>query len=312
MRLVVVGAGAIGGSVGGRLAATGHEVVMVARGEHAAAIHGNGLVVIAREGSIAIRLPVAERAADVDWRGDDVVLLAVKTQDLAAASEDIPGELPVVCLTNGLEAERLCLRRFREVHGVCVNAPSELVEPGVVRQWGSPVRGTLDLGRFPHGATDLDRSLAMSFTSAGFLSEARDDIMAWKRTKLLRNLSNTFEALCGPEARKSELASRAVAEGVSVMQAAGLTLIPGGEEAKRRKLVVEQPIDGATRAGSSTWQSLARGRTLETDYLNGEIVLLGRIYGIATPVNELVQRAAAAAVRARRAPGSVPLADLIR
>ena len=311
MRLVVVGTGAIGGSVGGRLAATGHDVVAIARAEHAAAIRTNGLVVVAREGAIAARIPVVERVSHVDWQAQDVILLAVKTQDVAAAIVELPRQLPIVCLTSGLEAERICARWFGEVHAASIHAPCEVVEPGVIRQWASPIRGTLELGRYPRGATDLDHRLAISLASSGFACEVREDILPWKRTKLLRNLSNALEALCGPAARQSELASRAVAEGVAVMQAAGWTLVPAAEEAKRRKLVIEQPVEGITRPGGSTWQSLARGRTLETDYLNGEIVLLGRRHGVPTPVNELLQRAADEAARTRRAPGTVRLADLI-
>ena len=62
--------------------------------------------------------------------------------------------------------------------------------------------------------------------------------------------------------------------------------------------------------GGSTWQSLARGHSLEVDYLNGEIVLLGRQLGIATPVNAALQRVANAAARAGARPGSMTLAEL--
>ena len=71
-------------------------------------------------------------------------------------------------------------------------------------------------------------------------------------------------------------------------------------------------IAGATRDGGSTWQSLARGSsTLETDYLNGEIAMLGRLHGVATPVNELLQQLAAEAARAGTKPGSMSLDELI-
>ena len=71
------------------------------------------------------------------------------------------------------------------------------------------------------------------------------------------------------------------------------------------------PIDDRTRPGASTWQSLARGLPVEVDHLNGEIVLLGRLHGVPTPVNELLQAATHAAVAARTPPGSVPAADLL-
>ena len=58
-------------------------------------------------------------------------------------------------------------------------------------------------------------------------------------------------------------------------------------------------------------RSIARGRSVETDYLNGEVVLLGRLHGVATPVNHYLQCAAVEAVRARRAPGTLPIAELL-
>ncbi len=69
---------------------------------------------------------------------------------------------------------------------------------------------------------------------------------------------------------------------------------------------------GRRRGGGSSWQSLERGLgTIETDYLNGEIVLLGRLFGVATPVNALVQRLAGEAARNKAAPGSYGASDLL-
>jgi 2-dehydropantoate 2-reductase len=66
-----------------------------------------------------------------------------------------------------------------------------------------------------------------------------------------------------------------------------------------------QPVNGSPRGGGSSWQSLTRGTgSIEADYLNGEIVLLGREHGVPTPVNEVLQRLANQAARERQAPGS--------
>jgi ketopantoate reductase len=62
--------------------------------------------------------------------------------------------------------------------------------------------------------------------------------------------------------------------------------------------------------GSSTWQSLSRGVSLETDYLNGEIVLLGRLHGVATPVNAALQRASAHAAATHAPPAALGDDDL--
>ena len=81
-----------------------------------------------------------------------------------------------------------------------------------------------------------------------------------------------------------------------------------GEEDKVRRgdLMRSVPIGGQDRGGGSTWQSLARGGAVEADYLNGEIVLLGRLHGVPTPVNELLQRRRNAAARDKATTGERP------
>jgi 2-dehydropantoate 2-reductase len=313
MRFVVLGAGAIGGSVGGRLAATGHDVLLVARGAHGAAIAERGIAIASPDGEITVRVPVVAHARDVAWSACDVVLLAVKTQDAAVALTELaaPFEVPIACMTNGVESERLAARRFDDVHAICVISPCDLREPGRIQQWGAPVRGVLDVGRHAGGHDVLDRRLAEAFTNAGYVSAPVADAMAWKRTKLLLNLANVVEALCGPGLREHELVVRAQQEARAVFAAAGLTCVSAAEDAARRALLRTGPVGGEPRRGGSTWQSLARGRTLETDYLNGEIVLLGRLHGVPTPVNLCLQQAAVEASRAQRAPGSLPVADLV-
>jgi 2-dehydropantoate 2-reductase len=192
-----------------------------------------------------------------------------------------------------------------------VISPCEHLEPGKIRQWGAPVRGVLDLGRYPGGHDAVDLMLANVFTSAGYVSAPVADAMAWKRAKLLVNLSNAVEALCGPGLRNHDLCERARDEGRAVFAAAGLSCMSEAVTAPRNALFRGGPIGGVPAHGGSTWQSLARGRTAETDYLNGEIVLLGRLHSIPTPVNDYLQRAVAEAVRARRAPGTLPIGELM-
>ncbi len=70
-------------------------------------------------------------------------------------------------------------------------------------------------------------------------------------------------------------------------------------------------MNGVTRRGGSSWQSLERGTgNIEADYLNGEIVLLGRMHGIPTPVNALLQELANRLARERRPAGSVPVEEI--
>src|SRR5688572_26985149 len=103
MRLIIFGAGAIGGVVAGRLHRVGGDVAVIARGAHLAAIRAGGLRVESPTEVFTVAVPAFEHPAQVDWRPGDVVLLAVKTQDAEAALHDLaavaPGA-PVVCLTN--------------------------------------------------------------------------------------------------------------------------------------------------------------------------------------------------------------------
>ena len=309
MKFLVVGAGAVGGVVGARLAQAGHAVTLVARGAHLAAIRTNGLVVHAPTGTDVVRIAATDRATT----DDGVILLAVKTQDVAAALRGIeaPSATPIVCMTNGLEAERLALRWFERVYAMSVYTPSAYLEPGVVEAWGTPTAGAYDLGSYPDGSDETCTQIAAAFTSAGLWSNVYPDIMRWKRGKLLFNLSNALDALCGPAGRMHPLVDELRAEGTRCYAAAGLSSATADEMAARRGDFKTGEIAGRTRTGGSTWQSLARGASLlECEYLNGEIALLGRRHGVPTPLNAAllreVTRAAARGVR----PGSITLDDL--
>src|SRR5450631_928207 len=131
--------------------------------------------------------------------------------------------------------------------------------------------------------------------------------------KLLTNLGNAIEAVCGPHERQGPLGDLLQAEGEAVLSAAGLEAASAKEDRDRlADLLHRGEIAGQTRPGGSSWQSLRRGTgDIETDYLNGEIVLLGRIYGIPTPANELLQRLARELATTRHAPGAVPAAVIL-
>jgi 2-dehydropantoate 2-reductase len=164
----------------------------------------------------------------------------------------------------------------------------------------------IDIGRYPHGAAGAG-AIVEVLAAAGLVSDVRDDIMRDKRGKLLTNLANAIEALCGRAARQSAIAERVRAEGVAVFAAAGLD---HADDVPQRANLVLQPIRGIARSGGSTWQSLARKRPVETDYLNGEIVLLGRLHGVPTPINARMQRLVADAAREGRQPATLPLEAL--
>src|SRR5438067_2216594 len=110
MRFVVFGAGGVGGVVGRRLAQQGHDVLLVARGQHYEAIREHGLRVQSPDEVLQLRLPVFGRPGQIAWTTDEVVLMAMKTQDTPAALDELaaaaPAETPIICVQNGVANER--------------------------------------------------------------------------------------------------------------------------------------------------------------------------------------------------------------
>lgn len=312
MRFVVHGAGGVGGVIGARLFQHGHDVVLVARGDHGEAIQRHGLRVESPDDAVTLPVPCVTSAADVAWQDGDVVLLAVQSQHTASALAALPAGVPVVCVQNGVENERVALRSFDDVYGVCVMLPATRLVPGVVQASSSPVTGILDVGRYPAGVDARAEAIADAFASSSFMAEPRPDIMRWKYAKLLMNLGNAIEAVCGPAARTGPLAGMARDEGVACLEAAGIEFVSEEEDAARRGDSVRlRPIAGARRQGGSTWQALTRSGSVETDYLNGEIVLLGRTFGVPTPVNAALQQEARRLAAEGAAPGAVSEEELL-
>lgn len=317
MRFVVYGAGGIGGVLGARLFEHGHEVVLIARGAHGEAIRERGLVIESPDATVTLRIDTVATPGEVAWKDGDVVLLTMKSQDTAAALDElvdlVARATPVVCVQNGVANERTALRLFPNVYGVCVMCPTTYLEAGVVQAHSAPTTGIMDIGRYPSGVDEVATDIAGAFSESTYVSNARPDIMRSKYQKLLMNLGNCIEAACGPSARGGELAARANAEGVAVLNAAGIDRATDEEDAARRgDHLGMRPIDGQRRGGGSTWQSFARGaRAIETDFLNGEIVLLGRQHGVPTPVNELLQGLARELALAGAAPGSISADDVL-
>jgi len=307
---VVLGAGAVGGVVGGLLFRSGHGVTLVARGEHLQALQADGLRLETPTYIDVLDIPAIADLASVDWRPDVVVLLAVKSHQtpeaLAALAAAAPPAVAVVCVQNGIANEPSAMRLFQNVQAVCVACPTTHLSPGVVQAWAEPVPGLLDIGRYPSGVDRVTEAVAEAFGKAGFRSDAVADIQRWKRRKLILNLGNAIEAVCGPPARGGRLTELVTEEGERTLEAAGLEAATAAEDQARRGDLRWGLIGGRPRPGGSSWQSLARATgNIETDYLNGEIVLLGRIHGVPTPANHLLQQLARDAASGRRGPGFI-------
>ena len=300
---MVVGAGGVGGVLAGFLTAAGEDVLLVARGEHGRRIRAEGLVVGTPRESFRAHPVVISSTEEWEPRARDLLLVAVKSQDASALVADLAGKqigdsfvgkrIPLFCFQNGLANERAALRYFSRVHGVCVGIPGVYLEAGRVDAHGHPVPGVLEIGRSPRGRDESDAELVAALTRAGFRAYATDEIVPWKAAKLVGNLRNAIDALF-PAERGSEavrhLAEAAQSEARACFAAASISEVDSAVLAEHRHGFSEEPVEGTARGGGSTWQSVARGlSSVETDYLNGEIALLGRLHGIPTPVNEALQ-----------------------
>ncbi len=326
MRYIVVGPGAVGGTIGGLLARAGYDVVLAARGAHLAALKAGGLTVATPTGTFTVRPPVIAGPDELRLTGGDALILAVKSQDTAAVVAAWNGcpvtdaglaadGMPVFCVQNGVDNERQAARLFAQVYGVSVQLPADLLGPGQVVAPGAPVAGALEIGRYPAGTGPAAELLAADLTASGFIASVTSQVMTAKYTKLLRNLRNAIIAACGsmdsPEART--LAGLAVAEAEACYRAAGIEHLDlRAANATREEVVREVPVNGRMRGGGSTWQSLHRqaGR-VEADYLNGEIVLLGRLHGVPAPVNELLRQTVNTMAARRELPGTIDPAVLL-
>jgi 2-dehydropantoate 2-reductase len=321
MKFVIFGAGAIGGVVGARLHQAGHPVALIARGPHFEAIRDRGLTLEHPRGSVVLEIPVASSPAALEWSGEEVVMLATKSQDTAAALASLrpaaPEGTPVACLQNGVENERVALRFMPNVYGAVVMTPTAHLEPGVVQAYGTRMTGVIDLGRYPAGVDERCEEIADALSRSDFSSKARPDVMRFKYAKLISNLVNAVDAMCEPGGAGSaieELTRLAQEEGRAVLRAAGIDFVADevNDVRGRWERLDVQPIEGRERAGSSTRQSLARGApAVETDYLNGEISLLGRLHGVPTPINAALCELSDRHVRARRPPGTLPAEEVL-
>jgi 2-dehydropantoate 2-reductase len=251
--------------------------------------------------------------------GDDVVIVTAKTQDTAAihaALLDWNANVAVVCGTNGVEHERLALRRFARVYGMVIQLPAQFENPGEVTVLCAPTNAILDVGRYPTGVDERARELAALIDSSPrLLSEADDDVMTKKYGKLLINLGNIADAACGVAGRGARVVAAAIEEGKRAFNAAGIRWEQSPdriEHYKTRAATMQFDIPaGDTFIGGSTWQSLVKGAsTLETDFFNGEVLMIGRLHGVDTPTNEFLQRYAARLLRGEIPPGSVTTEQL--
>ena len=314
MRVIVYGVGAIGGVVAAALQRAGTEVIGIARGRMLAAVQAHGIRLRSPEVDAVVPVACVSSPGEITFRPDDAILLCMKTQDTQPALEalrmaGVTGQ-PIFCVQNGVANEAMALRLFPNVHGVTVMMPATYLTPGEAITHSYPMFGMFDIGRFPRGSDAADVALAEALNGATFAAYVKDDVMASKYGKLLMNLGNISGAAFGPKADDKPLRAALRAEAEAVLAAAGIAIEDVSQADPRRALHMKTgQIPNAPGMSNSTLQSLQRGGSVETDYLNGEIVLLGRLHGVATPLNDAMMALAVRMLREGIAPGSVSLED---
>lgn len=295
MRFVIYGAGGIGGTIGARLHQAGFNVTLIARGEHHAAIVKDGLRFISPTQDVRLHIDCVSHPADAHITPDDAVILCMKSQHTEAALRDLQAAVGdaarVICCQNGVDNERMALRRFPRTYAMVVFLPAEHLEPGVVINFAENTAGGLDTGSYPLGVDNFIAKVAASLATAGFSCVADMRVMRQKYSKLLANLNNAVQAITGGGFR--DLAATLREEALACYEAAGIDCSTAEEDRARRSHIGGASVPGHDRHGGSSLQSMMRGTgNLEVDYLNGEIVTLGRLHGVPTPANAVVQRLA--------------------
>jgi len=307
MKIAIIGAGAIGGYVGVRLALAGEAVTFVARGANLAAIRANGMKLVLQDSSEQIATNVR---ATQDYAGagpQDIVILAMKAHQVEAVADDVPKlfgpDTVVVTMQNGIpywyfhrhggEFAGTCVKSVdpngqvlrkispERVIGCVVYPASELIAPGVVR--------LVEGDRFPLGELDGSASgrvaaVSECFTRAGFKAPVLDNIRAEIWLKLWGNLTfnpisalsrSTLQDICQYPLTR-ELAAAMMTEAQQIAGKLGIVF----------RVPMEKRIAGAEKVGrhkTSMLQDVEAARMPEVDALVGSVVELGHLTRTPTP-----------------------------
>ena len=313
MRFVIYGAGGIGGTIGARLHLSGFDVGLIARGAHYEAIARDGLRFVSPSRDVHLRIPCFPHPDDANIRPDDAVILCMKGQDTEDALRDLyaatGGDARVVCCQNGVENERLALRRFPRTYGMVVLLPAEHLEPGVVVNFAEDTAGDSTPAAIPPASTTSSRRSPQRFDGRDSVPRRMAPSWGQKYAKLLGNLNNAVNAATGTGSRA--VAAKLREEALACYRAAGIHCATVEETRARRADIRGGDVPGHDRHGGSSLQSVLRGTgDIETDFMNGEIVLLGRLHGVPVPANTVVQQIGNSLVLLNLEPGSMTVEEL--
>lgn len=297
MKILMVGAGGVGGYFGGRLAAAGEDVAFIARGPHLSALQAGGLKIESELGNIQVD-PV-RAYADADSLGPvDLVFIAVKLGDTLSAIEACRGavgpETVVASLQNGLAADDWLTEAFDEdqvVGGVAYIA-AYLAAPGHIVHTGTNQR--IQVGERAGGLSPRTERIAATLVGAGIEGECVGDIRRarWEKFVFLVGLAAATSLTGEPiGVIRSDPHMRALLRGV-MDEAAAVGRARGIDFAAD---YVDQRLafaDTLPRSMTSSMShDLAAGKPLELDWLSGAVVRMGAESGVDSPVNATVYAA---------------------
>ncbi len=296
MKILVMGAGAIGAFYGAWLQRAGDEVYFCARGEHLRALIGDGLAVKSVTGDF--HLAVQASSEPHEFAPYDLVLFCVKSQDTISAARQLIGCLAaggtVLTLQNGVENEALLCEIFPrdQVMGGNARVGAEITAPGKLLH---TVGGNAEIGELDGRKTPRAERIAESFRRAGVLGELTEDLLTIRWHKLMgNNGTNTVCTLRGaarsaprlPDPAGAALVEATVPrDGVWVGRAEGAKLRDEQAEIQFRRMS-KYPNLNSIRP--STLQDYEKGKRLEYDAITGAILRAAKRHGIAVPATETV------------------------
>ncbi|MFC2047905.1 ketopantoate reductase family protein [Chloroflexota bacterium] len=317
-RVVIYGAGAIGGVVGSHLALGGTEVILIGRSGHVNAINEHGLRLVTPTDTHILHLSAVTSPDQIDFRPNDLVFLCVKSQDTDEALRDlrtVVKDVPIFCFQNGVRNEEIAIKYFSVVYGVMIrDIGGVYITDGEVMARRDPP-GALVMGRYPVGTDNLLESVAANLRKAEFYVLVTSDVIPYKWGKLIRNLHNTVDAITNAaEVEITRITNAAQEEAQDVLALAGIRWISDSELALQwPQFSIPPRCRLSIEAKGSGWQSLARRRgTVEADFFNGEIVRLANRLGKQAPVNEMLLRTIQQMADNHESPGKYSPTELLR
>ncbi len=292
MKILVMGAGAVGGYFGARLRAAGEDVVLCARGENLRAIRERGLDITSIRGDLRIEVTATDKPRE--FAPYDLILFCVKAYDTEAAAREISGCLSpgavILTLQNGVENEAKLGEIFgREaVMGGNARVGVEMVAPGKIVHLST---GHIDFGELDGRETDRAKEVADVFQRAGILGQVSADIMTLRWDKLVWNGAfNTVSTLTRrrvgeilDDSEAVKLVRALMQEIVNVARAEGAKISDDRVEA-----YMAHSQKNLRALKTSTQQDLERGKELEYEALSGAVVRAARRHDISVPAVEAV------------------------